>query len=138
LWKEIVINPHQTNNLEQEGHPMNIFHIAKKEIWENALSEGMYQPEGFNKVGFIHCSELDQVLEVANTFYRDRSDLVLLEIDTHLVNFPIKYESAEGSDERFPHLYGPLMKDAVVHVYAFTPDNGGEFRLPEELSGSGA
>ena len=35
---------------------MNIFHIAKKEIWENAFSEGRYHPEGFNEDGFIHCS----------------------------------------------------------------------------------
>lgn len=117
---------------------MNIFHITKKEIWEKALSEGMYQPEGFNTGGFIHCSELDQVIDVANTFYRGRRDLVLLEIDDHLVNFPIKYESAEGSDERFPHLYGSLMIDAVVHIYVFEPDDDGGFRLPEELSGSGA
>ena len=116
---------------------MNIFHIAGKMIWENALSEGMYHPEDFYNDGFIHCSELDQILYVANTFYSGRRDLVLLEIDTHLVNCPIKYESAEGDDERFPHLYGPLMIYAVVHVYAFKPDNAGEFRLPEELSGSG-
>ena len=117
---------------------MNIFHIAEKMIWENALSEGMYHPEGFNKDGFIHCSELDQILDVANTFYGGREDLVLLEIDGHRVNFPIKYESAEGSDERFPHLYGPLMIDAVVKVYVFKPDDKGGFRLPDELSGSGA
>ena len=116
---------------------MNIFHIAEKVIWENALSEGIYYPEGFSKEGFIHCSELDQILGAANTFYSSRKDIVLLEIDAHLVGFPIKYESAVGSGERFPHLYGPLMIYAVVHVYAFKPDNAGEFRLPEELSGSG-
>jgi len=117
---------------------MNIFHIAGKMIWENALSEGMYHPEDFYNDGFIHCSELDQILYVANTFYSGRRDLVLLEIDPHLVNFPIKYESAVGSDDRFPHLYGSLMIDAVVHVYVFKPDEEGGFRLSEELSDSGA
>ena len=116
---------------------MNYFHIAKEKIWENAFSEGKYRLDSFHEDGFIHCSELDQVLEVANTFYSGQRDLVLLEIDGNLVDFPIKYESAEGDDERFPHLYGPLMIHAVVHVYAFKPDNAGEFRLPEELSGSG-
>lgn len=117
---------------------MNIFHIAKKKIWENTLGDEMYFPESFNEDGFIHCSELDQVIDVANTFYRGRRDLVLLEIEGHRVSFPIKYESAEGSDERFPHLYGSLMIDAVVHIYVFEPDDDGGFRLPEELSGSGA
>jgi uncharacterized protein (DUF952 family) len=98
----------------------------------------MYHPEGFNSDGFIHCSERDQVLDVANTFYSGRRDLVLLKIDAQLVSFPIMYEGAVGSDERFPHLYGPLMIDAVVHVYVFKPDDDGGFRLPEELSGSGA
>ncbi len=115
---------------------MNIFHITEKMIWENALSEGMYHPESFDKDGFIHCSELDQVIGVGNTFYSGRRDLVLLEIDAQLVDFPIKYERAEGSDERFPHLYGSLMIDAVVHVYVFKTDDDG-FRLPDELSGSG-
>lgn len=138
FWKEMEESIHHTNNLEQEGHPMNIFHIAKKMIWENALSEEMYQPESFKEDGFIHCSELDQVIDVADRFYSGWRDLVLLEIDAHLVNLPIEYESAVGSDERFPHLYGPLRLDAVVRVYEFNPDDDGGFQLPEVLSGPGA
>lgn len=113
---------------------MNIFHIAEKKIWEIALSEGRYLPGGFKEEGFIHCSELEQVLDVANTLYSGRGDVVLIEIDSHRVNFPVKYESTEGNEERFPHLYGPLLLDAVLQVYVFNPEDDGRFRLPEGLT----
>ncbi len=113
---------------------MYIYHIAKKEIWEIARGTGTYRPESFREDGFIHCSELDQVLKVANAFYAGRKALVLLEIDSLRVNFPIRYERVEDNVERFPHLYGPLKIDAVEHVHGFNPDDG-EFRLPEGLSG---
>ena len=133
----MVINSFEANTLVEEWFPMKIFHITEKKIWENALREGRYLPEGYNEDGFIHCSELDQVLDVADAFYSGQDDLVLLEIDSHRVNFPVKYESTEGNEKRFPHLYGPLILEAVLQVYLFNPDDEGGFRIPEGLIDSG-
>jgi uncharacterized protein (DUF952 family) len=65
-------------------------------------------------VGFIHCSFDHQVPQVADAFYRGRSDVLLLTIDESKVTSPIREENAEGTTDVFPHIYGPLNVDAVV------------------------
>ena len=67
-------------------------------------------------VGFIHCSFARQVRSVADTFYRGRSDVLLLSIDPSRVRAPIREEAPPGGDDLFPHIYGPLNVDAVDAV----------------------
>ena len=57
-----------------------------------------------------------QVEGVANRFYADVDELVLLVIDRDAVGSPVVDESPTGdpADEHFPHIYGPLPVDAVV------------------------
>jgi uncharacterized protein (DUF952 family) len=78
--------------------------------------------------GFIHCSLARQVVDVANTRFRGQQGLVLLQIETARVAPEIKYEGAE--EELFPHIYGPLDREAVITAYDFSPDKHGLFRLP--------
>jgi uncharacterized protein (DUF952 family) len=82
------------------------------------------------QVGFIHCSYADQVTHVANAFYTGVHGLLLLAIDPDRVAAPIRAEPGEGTDEQFPHIYGPLNADAVVQVVAFEPSDEGTFELP--------
>jgi glutathione S-transferase len=53
---------------------------------------------------------------VANSFYRGRTDVLLLSIDESKLTAEVREENAEGSAEVFPHIYGPLNVDAVVSV----------------------
>jgi glutathione S-transferase len=53
---------------------------------------------------------------VANAFYADATDLVLLEIDEDRVIPEIRYEMVPGQTDPYPHIYGPLNVDAVVAV----------------------
>lgn len=69
---------------------------------------------------------------MANARFRGRQGLVLLQIDTTRVAPEIKYEGAE--EELFPHIYGPLDKEAVTTVYDFLPDKHGLFQLPAAVS----
>jgi uncharacterized protein (DUF952 family) len=108
-----------------------ILHIALRSHWEQARDQGTYRGDTLESEGFLHCSNVNQVLPVANTFFRARHDLVLLLIQTSRVVSPIKYEGA--TSELYPHIYGPLNCDAVIAVYDFLPDEQGEFHLPEEL-----
>jgi hypothetical protein len=68
---------------------------------------------------------------VANALFRDRSDLVLLAIDTLRVMSPIKYEGT--TTEIYPHIYGPINVDAIIAVYSLLPDERGRFHLPEGI-----
>lgn len=107
-----------------------IFHIAKREAWHQAQTEGIYRPEMFPIEGFIHCSTPEQVIQVANLRFRGQTGLVLLSIDSDRVNAEIRYENLEGGQKLFPHIYGGLSLDAVVKVSDFTPGADGYFSLP--------
>jgi uncharacterized protein (DUF952 family) len=60
--------------------------------------------------GFIHCSFADQVADTARRFYAGRDDVLLLTIDPDSVPSEVKVEGG------FPHIYGPLPRDAVIRV----------------------
>ena len=110
-----------------------IFHITTREIWRRSIPRGQYTRESLRAEGFIHCSNKEQVLGVANTRFTGQDDLVLLSIDTSDVMSVIQYDKAPGSDETFPHIYGPLNHDAVKAVIDFPPSDGGSFALPPDL-----
>lgn len=61
-----------------------IFHITSRTSWDNAQKRGDYRAESLTTEGFIHCSTLAQVLQVANNFYKGQNGLVLLEIEPTL------------------------------------------------------
>ena len=109
-----------------------IYHIATRADWEQARRDGEYTTSTAGRTladeGFIHASQAAQVAGVANMFYRDSADdLVVLVIDTGLVRAPVRYEDVPGADAPFPHIYGPLNADAVVDVRPLPPGPGGQF-----------
>lgn len=83
-----------------------IVHIVERRDWEQAKSSGDYRANSLAAEGFIHCSSPDQVLRVANRFYRGVPDLLLLWIDAQRLSAPLRYETGDG--EMFPHIYGAL------------------------------
>jgi uncharacterized protein (DUF952 family) len=108
-----------------------IFHIAEREAWNQSKTNQSYRPEMFAVEGFIHCSTAAQVLQVANTRFRGRRDLLLLSIDTDRVDAEIRYENLEGGEQLFPHIYGELAHDAVFRVAQFEPQADGSFGIAD-------
>ncbi len=109
-----------------------ILHIAKRKDWKQAKTAGIYRGDTLDSQGFIHCSKVNQVVRVANSLFRGQKDLVLLRIKPDKVKAEIRYESG-GGEELFPHIYGPLNKDAVIKVLDLEPGEDGFYRLPKEL-----
>ena len=107
-----------------------IFHITGRDDWESAEREGVYRADTLASEGFIHCSRSEQVVRVANTLFRGRAGLVLLEIDTRRVGAEIRYENCEGGQEVFPHIYGAIDLGSVARVVAFEPGEDGRFAMP--------
>jgi len=107
-----------------------IFRIAPREEWERSRQDGAYRADTLETEGFIHCSTHEQLVWVANMFFRGQRGLVLLCIDPSRLRVEVRYEDTEGG-EQFPHIYGPLHVEAVVRVLEFEPGEDGEFELPE-------
>lgn len=105
-----------------------ILHITKRQQWERAKNIDTYRAESLETEGFIHCSKVTQITKVANRFFLNQTELVLLLIDTDKVKAEIRYEMADG--ELFPHIYGELNVDAVYEVIDFEPGGDGLFELP--------
>ena len=104
----------------------HIVHLCARLDWESAQTTGSYQPDSLHREGFIHCSRPEQVLDVANRFYRGVSDLVLLWIEIRKLSSEVRWESTDGDD--FPHVYGGIDCAAVNHAASFYPDEDGFYR----------
>jgi uncharacterized protein (DUF952 family) len=102
-----------------------ITHISTKADWTNAQRIGEYRAESLENEGFIHCSRPEQLLTVANQYYLNRTDLVLIWLDPQKLVSKLVWENSDG--DNFPHLYGPLNFDAVIAVVDFTPNSNGYF-----------
>lgn len=88
-----------------------IYHITTSEEW-NAYRD-TYAPAGYANEGFIHCSTKDQVSGVLERYYAGVENLIVLHIDETKLTAELKYEVATNN-ELFPHVFGPINKDAVV------------------------
>jgi len=105
--------------------PELFIHICPRGEWMQALQAGMYQDKSLLQDGFIHCSQPEQLLDVANRFYRGIPDLVLLSIDPDRLTSKICWEPADGT--LFPHIYGPINLEAVISVNDFRPESDGSY-----------
>jgi uridine phosphorylase len=112
-----------------------ILHITPYREWLAGAESGEYRTETLARDGFIHCSTVSQVVGVANTRYAGERNLVLLCIERERVAAPVIDEDCYETGQKFPHIYGPLNRDAVVQVLPFPPDVDGKFTLPPALGG---
>jgi glutathione S-transferase len=75
-------------------------------------------------VGFIHLSAAHQLAATAARFYNDlpAGAVTLLTIDPRELTAEVRHEPAPGTGELFPHLYGSLPLQAVVHTERWRGD----------------
>ncbi|WP_338595398.1 cupin domain-containing protein [Saccharopolyspora sp. SCSIO 74807] len=119
--------------------PLRAFHSAPETIGSPSL----------HSEGFVHCSpDIATTLAVANTLHRDTEEpMVALELDPDRLAAPVRWEPAAPappagvpSDALFPHVYGPLERDAVIGLHYARRDPQGRYvgletrsRTAEEL-----
>jgi len=96
-------------------------------------SAGQYRPPSLDEEGFVHCSTPEQILDVAARFYAGRDDLHLLCLDADRLAAEVRYEALGEATEPYPHVYGPVDRDAVVDAVPF-PSDGDGFSLPERVT----
>jgi uncharacterized protein (DUF952 family) len=110
---------------------MTIYHIAFRADWSDALQQGEYRVSTRGRTleqeGFIHASTARQVDGVANAYYADAEDLVVLLIDPERLTAPLRYDPVPGAQEPFPHIYGPLNVEAVTGTAELRRDGQGRY-----------
>ncbi len=103
--------------------PRRLYHLALQEDWNEAQRSGTYarstRGQSLAAVGFIHLSYPRQVPGTYRRFYADLplGAVRLLRVDRRRLaaaGLQVRDEAVPGSDELFPHLYGPLPLAAVV------------------------
>ena len=117
---------------------MTIYHIAYAADWERAKAEGEYRlstkGRTLEEQGFIHASDLHQVLSTADFVFRDddAAALVVLVIDPEKLGpgIEVRYEQVPGSADPFPHIYGPINPGAVTETLPLAKDESGNFYRP--------
>jgi uncharacterized protein (DUF952 family) len=115
-----------------------ICHITKRDAWEAAQPQGEFRSPEFDEVGFIHCSTPEQVMLVANAFFRGQADLVMLVIDPAKLRSQVRWEPPHSTGRLpgfmhgsvYPHVYGPINLDSVTRVVPLVPSDSGMFRMP--------
>ena len=114
---------------------MILFHIAKKDVWKQSLHNGLYGDFSIKKDGFIHCSEFNQLLHVANNNLKNiNDDLVVLCIDASRLNSEIKWETNKINGMTFPHVYGLINIDSVIDAIHFKKNQDGDFIISNKIS----
>ena len=91
-----------------------IYHLVPVDYWEAQPIEQSYVPVDYVREGFIHCTKgADQMVIVANRYYRnDPRVWLVLVLDEQAITSEIKYELG-GDGQFYPHIYGPLNRDAI-------------------------
>lgn len=111
-----------------------IYHLVPSDYWEAQSTDRPYAPADFAREGFIHCTRGgDQLAVVANRYYRhDARAWLVLVVAKARVTAEIKDEPG-GDGLLYPHIYGPLNRDAIDEVCVMPRDADGVF-LPLKRS----
>ena len=105
-------------------------HLLPEARWAAWLAEAdpaaRYAPAGFAAEGFVHCTDGDEeMLAVANRFYAaDPGPFVAIDLDLALVGAPWRFDDP---GRLYPHVYGPLRRDAVRGARRVVRDAAGRF-----------
>ncbi len=101
------------------------YHIVPREVWD-ALSEEDYEPYSLREEGFIHCTDgMDNLVDTANKHYKhDLRPFYVLTVDLGKLKSRWQYDDPQHI---YPHIYGPLNRDAVIKVAGMPRDADGAF-----------
>jgi len=121
-----------------------IYHIVKKDDYLNQIKGDSYIPANFSENGFVHCALEASVISIANDYYSNVEDeLLLLKIAPLKLKSQTRYEPAapeKGAGTQhistspvFPHIYGPIDNSAVQEIGILQKEKDG-YAWPKEFA----
>ena len=115
------------------------YRLAEPADWHHAQQTGFFASADLAAEGFIHASEIHQILETARRYYTGRADLVLLEWDEAALSAAgvrVQREWVASRQQYFAHVFGAVPLAAMRRTWPFGADAAGNFALPAGLSQS--
>ncbi|MFD5147796.1 DUF952 domain-containing protein [Streptomyces sp. NPDC058401] len=105
-----------------------IFHLVPLADW-TADPARPYAPPSLDSEGFVHCSaDPETVLAIAAAHYAAvPGTLLAVELDERGLAPEVRREGEAGL--RYPHVHGPLNREAVVRVWEVVRAPGGPAEL---------
>lgn len=92
-----------------------IYHLTTQAEWTAQALAAAFLPPDYSREGFIHCCTTDQLQGVLDRYFKGVPDILVLHLDESKLTASLKYEVATH-DELFPHLFGPINKDAIIKI----------------------
>ncbi|HXV43025.1 MAG TPA: DUF952 domain-containing protein [Anaerolineae bacterium] len=125
-----------------------IYHLTPASIYYRQPENQPYQTETLAQEGFIHCTAgAEKLIEVANTYFADLQDnLLVLEVDLARLTAPLLFEppilpihapvsiadlTPSHQNTLFPHIYGPLDRQAIIACFRLQRDETGRWQMPK-------
>ena len=101
------------------------YHLVPVDLWEATPAEEPFIAASLEDEGFVHLThDWQDLIDVANRYYReDPRSFVALGIFLHRLTAPWRYDG----DRRFPHVYGPIDRAAIVSVDPMIRADDGTF-----------
>lgn len=112
---------------------MRLTHHATPRAYFEALDPSEpYLPVDFETDGFVHCTDGAEALStVLTTYYRDEpGDWVVLYLDAERITSTVRYDDPANL---YPHVYGPINRDAIIAVKEIDRAADGTFLRPQPL-----
>lgn len=120
------------NEVFEDEHfkKLNIFHIIDETTYTSNVKSGYYVNPSLQKEGFIHFCDFNQLNHVANHYYKNQSELIVLDVNPTRVESKLLFESSSNDGIYYPHVYGPLNLTAIIRIIRIKNVDG--FFNPEE------
>jgi uncharacterized protein (DUF952 family) len=93
-----------------------IYHLTTVAEWKAAQEKGYYESASLAAEGFIHCSQENQVTAVMERYFKGKTGLVKLVIDTGKLTSKYVFDWSPSTADTFPHVYGPINLEAVIEA----------------------
>ena len=109
--------------------PATTYHLVSRQAWEAADPRRPYLPASFPAEGFVHCTDgAEELAATANRYFSAHDgELLALVIDRQRLTSPVRYEDPRNV---YPHIYGPVQREAITGVRPMQRDSTGAWLPP--------
>lgn len=109
-----------------------LYHLVRKRDWQTYTDGKYYRPQSLKSEGFIHLATREQVISLAQKYFKGEQNLLLLQVVIPTSDPLLKWETPATGEASFPHYYGEMALSMVKSTHPIRADTDHRFSLPKE------